>query len=434
MKTHFKEQYSLTGEDIKAIWDDCYVVLDANILLNFYRCSKETSEDMFNILNAIKDKLWIPYQVVWEYFNNRRDVFYENWNAANTIKESFKSYIDKFYKEDSVKKILARNPFFKSEELKEIVNKSIEDVNNVLAKYEQEVKDFTFKDNILEKLTELLDGKVGDDMSQQDFESLYKEGKKRYNQKTPPGYNDDTNEKRACGDRFVYGDFINWHMIIEKSKADGKNIFFVSGDQKEDWYDIWKGKKIRPRPELIKEFRDKTGKDIVIYNQHSFMKYAKENIIDSTNDASIAEVKEVEIEEQRKVEQKWLKDFTALSADLGPQYSALPAYNASLIPDSFSVLNQVMGKSVFGIPQAKALATTIIDANNIQNALINPNVQAVLDSALKKDTTVASPLASIISGFNPEALAASTNWVENLSKSTLKIDQLEGWKHLLDRK
>ena len=66
MKTHFKEQYALLEEEKKAVWDDCYVVLDANILLNFYRFSKDTSDDIFNILEAIKDKLWIPYQVAWE--------------------------------------------------------------------------------------------------------------------------------------------------------------------------------------------------------------------------------------------------------------------------------------------------------------------------------------------------------------------------------
>lgn len=45
MKTHFKEQYALLEEEKKAVWDDCYVVLDANILLNFYRCNKDTSDE-----------------------------------------------------------------------------------------------------------------------------------------------------------------------------------------------------------------------------------------------------------------------------------------------------------------------------------------------------------------------------------------------------
>ena len=434
MKTHFKEQYVLLEEEKKAVWDDCYVVLDANILLNFYRCSKDTSDDVFNILEAIKEKLWIPYQVAWEYFNNRRNVFHENWNAAKTIKESFKKCIDQFYHEEKVKNLLARNPFINTDELKEVISQCIDEVNKVLSKYEQNVTDFTFDDNILDKITELLEGKVGDDLSEQDLLNIYKEGKKRYELKFPPGYKDNTKDKQAQGERHVYGDLINWQMIINKAKNDGKNIVFVSGDQKEDWWDIWNGEKIRPRTELIKEFHDKTGKDIVIYNQHNFMQYAKENIVNDTKDASIDEVKEVEKEQQRKIEQETLNNISAVAELISPKYGAVASFPSSLFPDSFSVLNESLSKSVLGVPQANALARTVIDAQNIQKALINPNVKAFLDNAMKQSAAVAQPLSSIITGFNSDALSASAKWVENMSKLSAVLDPFGRLKHLIDRK
>lgn len=434
MKTHFKEQYALLEEEKKAIWDHCYVVLDANILLNFYRCSKDTSDDVFNILEAIKEKLWIPYQVAWEYFNNRRNVFHENWNAAKTIKESFKKCIDQFYQEEKVEKLLARNPFINTDELKGVISQCIEEVNKVLSTYEQNVTDFTFDGNILDKITELLDGKVGDDLSEQDLLNIYKEGKKRYELKFPPGYKDNTKDKQAQGERHVYGDLINWQMIINKAKEDDKNIVFVSGDQKEDWWDVWNGAKIRPRTELTKEFHDKTGKDIVIYNQHSFMQYAKENIVIDTKDASIDEVKEVEKEQQRKIEQETLNNISAVAELISPKYGAVASYPSSIIPDSFSVLNETLNRSVLGVPQANALARTVIDAQNIQKALINPNVKAFLDNAMKQSAAVAQPLSSIITGFNSDALSASAKWVENMSKLSTAIDPFGRLKHLIDRK
>lgn len=434
MKTHFKEQYALLEEEIKAVWDDCYVVLDANILLNFYRCSKDTSDDVFNILEAIQNKLWIPYQVAWEYFNNRRNVFHENWNAAITIKESFKKCIDQFYQEEKVKNLLARNPFINSDELKEVISQCMEEVNKVLSKYEQNVTDFTFDDKILDKITKLLDGKVGDDLSEQDLLNIYKEGKKRYEMKFPPGYKDDTKDKQSRGERHVYGDLINWQMIINKAKDDDKNIVFVSGDQKEDWWDIWNGEKIRPRTELTKEFHDKTGKDIVIYNQHSFMQYAKENIVNATKDASIDEVKEVEKEQQRNIEQETLNNISAVAELIKPKYGAVASYPSSLFPDSFSVVNESLSRSVLGVPQANALARTVLDAQNIQNALINPNVRDFLDNAMKQGTAVAQPLSSIITGFDSDALSVSTKWVENMSKLSTAIDPFERLKHLIDRK
>lgn len=434
MKTHFKEQYALLEEEIKAVWDDCYVVLDANILLNFYRCSKDTSDDVFNILEAIKDKLWIPYQVAWEYFNNRRNVFHENWNAAITIKDSFKTYIDRFYQDDKVKKLLARNPFINTDELKEVISQCIDEVNTVLSKYEQNVTDFTFNDEILDKITKLLDSKVGDDLPEQALLDIYKEGKKRYELRFPPGYKDDTQDKRSQGERHVYGDLINWQMIINKANEDGKNIVFVSGDQKEDWWDVWNGAKIRPRTELIKEFHDKTGKDIVIYNQHSFMQYAKENIVNDTKDASIYEVKEVEKEQQRNIEQETLNNISAIAELISPKYGTVASYPSSIIPDSFSVLNESLSKSVLGVPQANALARTVIDAQNIQKALTNPNVKDLLDNSMKQNAAVSQPLSSIISGFNSDALSASAKWVENMSKISTVIDPFERLKLLIDRK
>lgn len=434
MKTHFKEQYALLEEEIKAVWDDCYVVLDTNILLNFYRCSKDTSDDIFNILEAIKDKLWIPYQVAWEYFNNRRNVFQENWNAAITIKESFKTCIDGFYQVEKVKNLLARNPFINTDELKEVINQCIEEVNKVLSKYEQEVTDFTFQDKILERITDLLEGKVGDDLPEQDLLNIYKEGKKRYELKFPPGYKDDTKDKQSRGERHVYGDLINWKMIINKAKNDDKNIVFVSGDQKEDWWDVWNGEKIRPRTELIKEFHDETGKDIVIYNQYSFMQYAKDNFVNDTKEASIDEVKEVEKEQQRKIEQETLNNISAVAELINPKYGAVASYPSSIVPDSFSVLNESLRRSLLGVPQANALARTVIDAQNIQNALTNPNVKDFLDNAKKQSAAVAQPLSSIITGFNSDALSASAKWVENMSKLSTSIDPFESLKHLIDRK
>ena len=71
---------------------------------------------------------------------------------------------------------------------------------------------------------------------------------------------------------------------------------------------------------------------------------------------------------------------------------------------------------------------------NIQNALINPNVRDFLDNAMKQGTAVAQPSSSIITGFDSDALSASTKWVENMSKLSTAIDPFERLKHLIDRK
>ena len=50
MKTKFFEQYSLTDEKLKEIWESGLVVFDTNILLNLYRYNKQTCDDILNYM------------------------------------------------------------------------------------------------------------------------------------------------------------------------------------------------------------------------------------------------------------------------------------------------------------------------------------------------------------------------------------------------
>lgn len=65
MKTKFFEQYSLTDEKLKEIWESGLVVFDTNILLNLYRYNKQTCDDILNYMQTFGDQLWMPFQVGW---------------------------------------------------------------------------------------------------------------------------------------------------------------------------------------------------------------------------------------------------------------------------------------------------------------------------------------------------------------------------------
>ena len=62
-----------------------------------------------------------------------------------------------------------------------------------------------------------------------------------------------------------YGDFIIWKQLIEHAIDTKKNVIFVTDDEKEDWWEEFNGKTIGPRPELSKEFREKTSKLFLMY-------------------------------------------------------------------------------------------------------------------------------------------------------------------------
>lgn len=366
MKSHFKEFYSLTPEEVKAVWDgDPLVVLDTNILLNPYRYSKDTTEGLFKILesDALKDKLWIPYQVALEYQNNRLRVYYENWNAVELISSVWKAKMDDFKKD--TQKYWNRNPFFTKEAFEGVVTSVTEKVQEEMDKWKQNVEDYLNEDSIRDRITTLYEGKVGDDYTWEELQNLYKEGDKRFKDKIPPGFKDDTKAKSDQGLRHVFGDLIVWKQLIKKAKDDGKNIIFVSGDQKIDWWEEWHGKKLRPRVELVKEFRDETRHEIIFYTQLGFMKYAKENLGLNTTEATINEVKTVDtadaeesIEERRKYTEDILKKM-GFMPNPNAARSAVRNYNPSIAIPSVDVWNEIREKSTTDLIKDLALAQAL---------------------------------------------------------------------------
>ena len=72
MKTKFPGHYQLSAQQIKELWDTASIVLDTNVLLDFYRVSKQTSKELLAILGnfAEQGRIFIPYQSANEYHAN----------------------------------------------------------------------------------------------------------------------------------------------------------------------------------------------------------------------------------------------------------------------------------------------------------------------------------------------------------------------------
>jgi len=62
------------GEELSKLWEEAIFVFDANMLLNVYRYSSKALDRYLDILNHLKHKIWIPYQVANEYQENREEV------------------------------------------------------------------------------------------------------------------------------------------------------------------------------------------------------------------------------------------------------------------------------------------------------------------------------------------------------------------------
>lgn len=295
MKKLFKEYHQFTEEEFRQLWIDCLFVFDANTLLNMYRYSRTTVNTYFDVLNGLKFKkqIWIPYQVGYEFYENRINVISEyekSYDEILAILEKAKSDIELKYKD---------HPFLDLGEIKDEMSKGLSGVEGKIKQAKKSHPKWLEKDEVLEKINQLFEGNVGSNYDVEKLDQLKKEGKERYEKKIPPGFKDEkkTEDKK-------YGDFILWCQIIDKAKESKKPIILISGDVKEDWWLEKDGKKLMPLPQLKKEMADKAEVDFHIYTADRFLEFNKtdERKID---DSMIKEVRKIrELEEKRTMMRK----------------------------------------------------------------------------------------------------------------------------------
>ncbi len=290
MKNKFKEYICLSEEQKKKIWEGGIFVLDANVLLNMFRYSRQSSDDLFDIIKAHEDNLWLPYQVGLEFFNNYRGIIEGINKEFNNLLEEINS-IDALLAEKFNFNKLKNDPALNIKQFREDINDFIKQEKSKIIKWQKEFEE-NDKEAILNKILSLFEGKVGDDYDDNSLNTIYTDGEKRYKDNIPPGYAD-LKEKQNKGKRCIYGDLIWWKQSIEYARDNKTDLVIVTDDKKEDWWYSISGKTIGPRIELIKEFDKETnGQSFLLYKTHQFMKMAKQFDGVKVSDSSIKEAKE----------------------------------------------------------------------------------------------------------------------------------------------
>lgn len=289
MKATFREYHQYSEDEFKKLWDECIFVFDTNTLLNMYRYRRETVDKYFKVLSELKknNKLWIPHQVGYEFFENRISVisdYEKSYDEILTTLNSTKDSIDKKYK---------NHPFLDWEEVKTKIDSGLESVIKDIKKKKNEHPKLLDKDDILDKINALFDSCVGKCFDDKKLEEIKKDGEKRYSRKIPPGFKDVKKD-----DDKKYGDLILWKQIIDKAVVVKRPIIFISGDVKEDWWLEKDGKRIMPLPQLKKEIFDEAGVDFHIYTADRFLEYYQEkyqqNSIDKILINEVRKIRELE--------------------------------------------------------------------------------------------------------------------------------------------
>ncbi len=298
MKSKFSEYFKLSDKDFENLWDEALFILDTNILLNLYRYSDQTKEDFFKIFERIKDRVWIPHQAAYEFFKNRLVAISDQEKAYSDAIEALKS-IEKEFKNSRQHPFLTNKLFEKFSTLCQEVYEALEQSVKI---HKNRIRN----DDILNKLEKLFTNNVGDEFDQQTLDILYKEGEERYKNKIPPGYKDDGKP----GKLEKYGDLVIWKQFLAKAKENNQSVIFITDDRKEDWWLIFKGETISPRPELIKEFQQVTDHLFYMYQPDQFLKYAGEHFKEKIDDNTLEEIQELRESDKKLLSIKGWKPTT----------------------------------------------------------------------------------------------------------------------------
>jgi PIN like domain len=245
-----------SDEDVQGALRSALVVLDTNVLLNLYRYGDSTREDMLGVLAGLGERLWVPHQVMREFWRNRLSVIAGRNGgtdqAVTALAELRAASVDTIRR-------WARTALVAPDERDQFVER-IDRLHAELAAALQahapspiDVAGGAMDDPVLRVLESLLDGRVGPAAEPAAWRAAVAEGEARMARREPPGYLDVDKAGSTLPERGT-GDYLLWRQAVEEAAARGTDLVLVTADQKADWWWRYGDDLIGPRSELVAEF------------------------------------------------------------------------------------------------------------------------------------------------------------------------------------
>jgi hypothetical protein len=280
MRDIFDEYYTPNDDEYRKFLTEGTIVLDANVLLAPYKLDADTRRQVFSILDSVQDRLWVPYQAGWEFFENRPGVIAGEDKVYQDLEKPIKDAKSKLETHFST---LRAHPVVTPEEQTRLM-RHVEDalaiVHRLSGGRDGKLEDALRSDAVLEQWQRLLAGRLGDAPSQDVLSERVELAKDRYSRKTPPGYMDAEKESNT------YGDALLWLELLDKSKGNPGHFLLITNDTKEDWYRRQSGRTIGPRVELVREVAS-VGSKYYQQKLDAFLKRAARMVDKRVSDESL---------------------------------------------------------------------------------------------------------------------------------------------------
>ena len=258
----------LTGKaDNTALFDEAIIVLDTNVLLRLYEWSGPTADTFLNMLSVVAERMWLPYQVGWEFFRNRTIVRRSLYLEHDALLKILRTLQKKLKADNRLRSHVTGNTGERDNFLD-----AVQKYARHLDKEKRQLKTAanTEPDSVLNRILGLYEGRAAEAPSKGWVEKRTQEGKLRFADRVPPGYADGGFADKRSKDDNVYGDYFLWRECLDHAKKVQSPMVIVTNDAKEDWWLRDENNTIAPRPELLQEFFNRTGQKVLILSVEDF--------------------------------------------------------------------------------------------------------------------------------------------------------------------
>lgn len=246
--------------------------IDTNVLVDLFKFTRQTAEELLDALETMSDVLFVPHQALAEFWPLVEDGLKGNHHREALGKlqshgESISQEIDRWLKGTGLSPERASDHDEESQaepadtlstilEARKAVSKAVQNLKEIIEEVQNESQDNRW---ILERLENILKGRIGKGPSDEECKALQRAFEERVSMGIPPGILDakHKNPTKAGGDFFI------WRQCIEESKrrqaADGKHfdLTLVTSDLKEDW--TRSKDPVLARRTLVKEYAEEAG-------------------------------------------------------------------------------------------------------------------------------------------------------------------------------
>lgn len=240
------QAHSRSVEEMK---EDCLVILDTNVLLVPYLIAPHPLDEVRRAFEQLleNNRLFLPSRVVREFVRNRARKLEDIYQQLTRRRSQQRNFAGGRY-------VLLEKcePYGQMLEVEKAINEQLEKHKELAGQVIEHVRSWSWSDPVSELYRELFKDATFID-PEETPEDIKKELRRRHQHQIPPGYKDAAKPDKGVGDLVI------WLAILALGRKEKRDVLFVTGEEKADWWHRSEGQVLYPRFELVEEFWRASG-------------------------------------------------------------------------------------------------------------------------------------------------------------------------------